>query len=114
MSRQSYSLLTLTYLSVGAVGACRFVGYDGAQVSVAGALVLGVSASSAGTGDAYPVDILGTTLVETGDAIGIGDEIQSDASGRAIPLATGGKRTGRALSAATGDGQFIEILLIQS
>lgn len=60
-----------------------------------------------------PVDTvsIGTVPVEAGAAVAIGAEVQTDASGRAITLASTGFSVGRALSAAGGAGERITVAL---
>lgn len=107
-------LLTLTVTAAAALVANRFVTTLGA-VPAAAAACLGVTRASAGAaGDLVPVDVLGTTIVETGAAIVVGAAIECDASGRAITLASGVKlgRMAPGQAAATAAGQFVEVLLI--
>ena len=47
-----------------------------------------------------------------GAAVAAGASLKSDASGRAITWVTSGAKIAIALDAATGAGQFIEVLLI--
>lgn len=54
---------------------------------------------------------LGVVPVEAGAAVSVGAEVQTDASGRAITLTTGGIGVGRALSAASGAGERIAVAL---
>ena len=81
---QKTSLLTHTVTASGAVSAHRFVGFDGAQVAASGGKALGVSTFAATDGQDLAVDVIGTTVVETAGAI----------------------------DAATGAGEFIEVLLV--
>ncbi|MFW2438065.1 MAG: DUF2190 family protein [Arenicellales bacterium] len=111
MSEQSFALFTETLLASGAVITNRFVGYDGAQVGAA-ANTLGVSKTDAADTEPYPVDVIGTTIVEAGAAIALGAKLETDASGRAITQAAG-PVVGRALQAASAAGEKIEVLLIQ-
>ncbi|MCE8004229.1 DUF2190 family protein [Billgrantia ethanolica] len=112
---QKIVLLALTATAAGAVSAHRFVGYDGAQVDTAGAKALGVSVSDAVDGDDLAVDVIGTTVVETGGAFSAGDDLVADASGRAIvnPEVGGEVVQAHALDDAGGAGEFIEVLLVR-
>lgn len=110
---QKIPILVLTVTAVGAVSAHRFVGYDGAQISVASARTFGAADSKAADGDDYAVDVLGTTVVETAGAIAVGDDVVADATGAAIvnPALGGEHIAGQALDSAAGAGEFIEVLL---
>ena len=109
---QSLPVLTLTKLASGAVAARRFVGFDGAQLG-ADVRALGVSRYAAEDGQAMPVDVLGTTVVETGGEFAIGDELTSDADGRAVvnPGVGGEIIVADPMEASTGACQFVEVLL---
>lgn len=112
---QKIVLLALTATAVGAVSAHRFVDYDGAQVDTEGAKALGVSVSDAKDGDDLAVDVIGTTVVESGGAIAAGDELVAAADARAIvnPAVGGEVVAAHALDAAGGAGEFIEVLLVR-
>ncbi|CAM5520813.1 DUF2190 family protein [Eoetvoesiella caeni] len=116
MSSQKIPLLTLTVIAAGAVSAHRFVTFAGAQLAAAGGLALGVSTFDAVANDDLGVDVIGTTVVESGAAVAVGDAIVSDASGRAIENPAVGTEAvlGYALDAATAAGEFIEVLLVRS
>ena len=112
MSKQSISLLALTVTAAGAIAADRFVTPAGAQAG-ADVNTLGVArTAAAAAGDKIPVDVLGTTIVEAGAPIAAGATLKSDADGKAITWAAAGAKVAIALEAATGAGQFIEVLLI--
>jgi hypothetical protein len=111
MSKQCIPVLTLTRRLSGTVAAHRFVTAAGAQ-AIADSNAIGVSRTAGVSGQDIPVDVLGTTIVEAGGAISVGDTLESDSQGRAVPWATSGARVGIALEAASGAGEFIEILLI--
>lgn len=111
MSGQFNPILALSILSAGALVAERFVTHAGAQ---AGAAVntLGVARAKADAiGEAVPVDVLGTAIVESGGAIAVGAALETDATGRAVTKAAG-PTVARALRAAAGAGERIEVLLI--
>lgn len=113
MSKQSIPLLTLSILAAGAVAAHRFVTPVRDQ-AVADENTLGVSTTDAANGESLAVDVLGTTIVEAGAAIAEGATLKADANGKAITWAVSGAKVAVALEAATGDGDFIEVLLIQN
>ena len=111
MSMQGIPLLCLTKTLSGTVAAHRFVTHAGAQAG-ADANTLGVARTAGVSADVIPVDVIGTTIVESGAAVAVGASLETDASGRAITWATSGPVVGRALQAAGGAGEFIEVLLI--
>lgn len=100
--------------AAAALAAGRFVTIAGGYSS-AGGYALGATLSSAAqVGDLVPVVIDDTAEVEVGAAVALGDPIMSDATGRAVPHTGTNVKVGRALSAASAAGQFIEVLLIRS
>lgn len=137
MSGSYQELQTLRVAASGTVRARRFVGFNGAEMTVAGGKPLGVSRHAANNGEDLAVIVSGTVIVEAGAAISVGQTVGTDNQGRAIagnPLAiaaggtpvtstaangsavlTGtdlpGYPMGDALTAATAAGQFIEVLL---
>lgn len=113
MSFQSTPLLTLPRTLSGTVAAHRFVTAAGAQAG-ADANTIGAARSAGVSGETVPVDVLGTTVVESGAAITAGATLKSDASGRAIAWVTSGAKVAIALQAATAAGQFIEVLLLDN
>ena len=110
---QKISLLTPTVTASGAISVHRLVSFSGAQIAAAGAKALGVATTDAVTGDDLAVDVLGTSVVETGGAFSVGDDIVADASGRAIvnPEVGGEVVLGQALEDSGGAGEFVELLL---
>lgn len=112
---QKTAVLTLTSVCTVALAAYRFVDFDGSQVDVAGAKAMGVSVNPAAVGEAFPVDVLGTTKVQTGAAIPLGAKgltpVKSDANGKAIAQGGAGEILGYALQAAGAADAVIEILL---
>ena len=111
MSKQAYPILALTIAATATLVAERFVTAAGA-VPAADANVLGVVRQAAVSGDKVTVDVLGTAIVEAGGAITKGDTLKVDNTGKVITWATSGAKVGLALQAASGAGQFIEVLLI--
>jgi hypothetical protein len=112
---QKTPILTLASVAAAAVAAHRFVDFDGTQSDVAGAKPMGVSVTAAAIGDAFAVDVAGTTKVEAGAAIALGAKgltpVKTDANGKAIAQGGVGEIAGYALQAACGDGSIIEVLL---
>lgn len=110
MSAQNISLLTLTLVAAGAVAANRFVTPGGAQAGN-GANAIGGSRYAVALGDKFPVDAIGTAVIEAGAAFASGATLQSDANGKAITYAAGAK-VAIALQAAGAAGELIEVLLV--
>jgi hypothetical protein len=109
MSNQSISVLALTVVATAALVPHRFVTGLGAYPTAA-AGCLGVARSEAAIGDALPVDVIGTAMVEVSAAVAKDQLIQVGADGKGVPLAAGVK-VARALFAADADTSF-EVLLI--
>jgi len=110
--RNNLSLLSISVLLAGAVTANRFVNVAGQQAG-AGDNVYGVAQADGITDDVLAVDMIGTSVVETGAAISAGALVESDASGRAITRTTGailGRLAPSEVVAAAGE--FVEIILI--
>ncbi len=81
---QKIAILTLTYKASGAVEAYRAVGFDGAQATIRGQKVIGVSGRDAPSGSYSDVDAVGTTIVRCGGTFSKGDSLIVDTQGRAI------------------------------
>lgn len=111
MTMQAISVLTLPVLATGTIANSRFVTPAGAQAG-ADANTLGVARSDAVSGDRIAVDVLGTAIVESGAAFAVNATLKTDSSGRGITWVTSGAKVALALQAATGAGQFVEVLLI--
>lgn len=112
MSRQAYPELTLSWRASANLTANRFVSHAGGVPSANGA-TLGVARADCASGLMASVDILGTAIVETGGAITANATIGTDASGKAVAYSSGVK-VGVAMQAASGAGEFIEVLLLQN
>lgn len=87
MSKQGISLLTLTLVATGVIRAARGVGHDGAEATVAGQKIAGVARNAAAVADPLPVDAKGTTFIESGGVIVVGDALTVDNQGRAVAAA---------------------------
>lgn len=105
--------LTLTRIAAGEIHANRAVTFGGTIPNASGAKVLGVSVFDAVTGEPFGVIVSDTAIIEAGAAVAEGDDIITDAQGRAIPAtgAAGERPFADALTAATGAGKLIEVLL---
>lgn len=88
--------------------------YQIAQASVSGSAALGVAGWDTAAGGildkVYKCGVGHILPITAGAAITAGQEVQTDASGRAIPLAAG-KALGYAVDAASGAGVDCEIVL---
>lgn len=90
--RGQIPILTVTHRATAAIAAEHFITFAGAPAGaadVSGTTILGVVQSDAAAGDDVPVGVLGVLKVKTGAAVTKDSKIVSDASGRAIPSATG-------------------------
>lgn len=100
----------LSIAATAALTARRFVTAAGA-VPAAGSNAFGVALSDAVSGTQVPVVTLGTAPVVAGAAIAAGAAVEVAADGKAITKTTG-IAVGRALTAASADGDTAEIFLI--
>lgn len=110
MTTPVISVLCLTRTAAATLAANRFVEVDGTYPTAGGA-ALGVTRSSAESGDLIPVDVLGTTQVEAGGPVAVGP-VKADATGRALTHDSTNVKVGIALSSATAAGQMVEVLLL--
>lgn len=62
-------------------------------------------------GQAGAVAVFGVTKVVTGAAVAIGDYVTNDNAGKGVTATSGQKAHGRALTASSGAGQIITVLL---
>lgn len=85
---------------------CSLVG----TLPAAGAWCPGVVDAATDPGQQAPVVVAGIALVTAGGAIAAGAQVEASAAGKAVTLSTGAA-IGRALDAATADGDLIRILL---
>lgn len=110
---QKTAIFGLSQNAAVAVLAARFIGMMTGQHCASGAKALGVSQAPAAVGEAFAVDVHGTTIVETAGAIAAGAEVKAagDGSGRAIDRGGAGPLDGYAVTAASAAGQKIEVLL---
>lgn len=107
-------ILTDSIVAAGAITKKCFVGFNYAQASAAGQLVLGVADYEASAaGKQVSVHILGTAEVEAGAAFAAGTELMTDAQGRAVTrVGANALGVARALQAAGAAGQVVEVLLL--
>lgn len=110
MAIAANSLLVHSVVATAALTQFRAVTGLGA-VPAAAARCLGVANTSAAIGERCPVTVEGTVAAESGAVVAVDAALELDASGRFITKSAG-VAVGRALSASTGAGQQIEVLLI--
>ena len=106
--KTEHIVLTISILAAAALEKKRFVTHGGV-VPAAGAWCPGVTNAKYDAGEQAGVDAQGVILVEAGDAVAAGAEVQTDASGRAITKAAG-VGLGRALDVASAAGDLIRVL----
>lgn len=107
---QKISLLAVSVTAATALLPERFVTAAGTYAT-AGGHADGATAIPAVKGALVAVDVLGTTVVTAGGAIAQHAYVQVGSDGKAVTRTTG-VAVGRALQAASADGDRIEVLLI--
>lgn len=91
-----------TLISGGAVAEKLFITGAGA-VCGAGARAVGVSVSEAtAAGKPFGVCVVGIAIISTGGSVAVGNEVQSDAAGKAVVL-DAGKSNGIVVAVGTGE-----------
>ena len=110
MGNQHSPLLTLPLKLTGIVAQKTFVDLDG-DTATAAAYAFGVADMDGAVGETIAVTVQGTAKVQSSAAIAKGAKVEVAAAGKAATLAAG-VAVGRALEAATGADQTIEVLLI--
>ena len=117
MSNQAKNGLVLTVTATAVLPKHRCITQAG-DLCAADANYFGVTNASAEIGDVVGAVIDGTALVESGAAIAIDDTLKiagtTTNAGRLIPWATSGVKVAKALSAASGAGELVEVLLYRS
>lgn len=98
-------------------------GTKSARATTGGSVVIGVNmenvdADKVSTGKVvHDVRIMGIARVLAGDAVAVGDHLTNDTTARAVKMTKAAAGTqpatsfGRALTAATAAGQYIDVLL---
>ena len=106
------SLLALPVKAAATLTANRGITALG-TVPAAGASILGVTRTSATSGDTVPVDVIGTTEVEVGGTITAGGPLMVDNQGRFLDHTSTNVKVGKALDVgSTVVGSTLEVLLI--
>jgi hypothetical protein len=103
-----------TLVATVALAAHRFVAYDGGYPTTAGGAkaAQGVTETAAASGEAVSVVTGYSYLVEAGAAVAFGALVKADATGRAVTGSLA-EHCGRALGAATAEGQLIEVEILK-
>lgn len=104
---QRFPLFTRTLAASGTVNPHRFVRQDGAQAG-ASDIPLGISPPDIQT--YFAATLLGTEILEAGEAFSAGELLAPDASGRGVRASTG---YAIAQEDAAAAGDLVEVLLIQ-
>lgn len=86
----------------------RFIGFDG-KTCEAGAKALGVCDVETEKDQYAPIGVMGILLVEAGGYIEVGDEVASDADGKAVAIGRNEISNGYALDSAE-EGDIIRIV----
>ena len=104
----------ITLVATAALAAHRFVAYDGGYPTTAGGAkaAQGVTGTAAASGEAVSVVTGYSYLVEAGGAVAFGALVKADATGRAVTGSLS-EHCGRALGAATAEGQLIEVEILK-
>lgn len=115
MGKQYSKIHAATLIAAAALGANRFIGFDGTHATSAGGAhdAQGVSETEAPIGQAVSVVTAYSAPVEAGEAIAQFAFVKpaADGSGKAI-TGTATDHCGVALEAAGGTGQVIEVRIL--
>lgn len=100
----------------GTINGNRFIKQDTTKgqcvQSAAGTdVTIGVALIGAAAGESVPFQSYGKSKVVAGAAVALNAQVTSDASGRAVTVATGNTSLGIAMEAAGAAGDVIEVLL---
>lgn len=106
-----HDTLTISIKAAAAITANRFITAAGA-VPANEANVVGVARAKAAANELVPVQVLGVAEVEASEAIAVGAAVETTGAGKAAAQDGAGKTVGRALSAASADGDVIQVFLI--
>ncbi|MFF6951818.1 DUF2190 family protein [Streptomyces iakyrus] len=115
---QEHTVLVTTQTADAAIEPFRFVKKTATGVAAATAgtdKIMGVmnANQAVATGQATPVSLLGTAIVEASAAISVGAYVTATTAGKAVSTTTAGHVVrGIALEEATADGDLIEVMLV--
>jgi len=102
----------VTGLATGAITKRRFISYADAVCGTKGMLAKGVSREEdSDSGDSFAIVIDGTALVEAGDALDAGDQVTTNALGKAVVAGRGEYANGVVMRSQAVAGQLVEIRL---
>ncbi|RMT61657.1 hypothetical protein ALP29_00225 [Pseudomonas syringae pv. avii] len=101
-------VLTTSVVAVTDLPRYRLAGFDGG-LCAAGLKALGTVEADTQADNVAPINVLGICLVISGGAVAAGDQVESDAEGRAVLLAAG-ESNGFAMDVATAAGDVIRIV----
>lgn len=90
---------------------CKVTTTGKAQQTVLGEAPIGVRQNTPNTNEAMTIVTSGISMVECGSGVTAGDQVGSDATGRAKTAASGEFIAGRALETGSGAGIVIAVLL---
>lgn len=108
MALTHHPILTISMTALADLARNRFVGADG-DVCAAAAAAVGTAEFDVAAGEQASVNAQGLIIVQAAGAIAVGDQVESDANGKAVTLSAG-IANGLALDAASADGDLIRIL----
>jgi len=100
----------ITMRADGAIVGKRFVTHAGVQ-STAGDAAIGVSHYDAADGEEVAVITSGISVITAGGVVAIGDNVASDAVGKAVVATTGNSINGTAMTASAEADDEITIIL---
>lgn len=112
-----HTQFTKTMLAAGTIVKRRLVAFGAnegevVQASDPAAVILGInSIYDREAGEDTDVELAGAQPVEAGGAIAYGDEVTTDAQGRAVTAAAGNKIIGHAMSVTTASGQLVDVFI---
>ena len=107
----SVSLLVMNVLAAGALATARGVTAAGAYPA-ANAGIRGVTRTpAAASGDLVPIDVIGTTLIESGGVVTAGAAQMVDATGRILDRTSTNVIVGYANTGAAAAGTLVEMII---
>jgi len=122
MSATTIDNTTRTFVAAEAIGAYILVKVDtnGSVVkatATASEPKVGYTVAAVGSGEAATVSLIhggGSSFATASEALSIGDIVYGDADGKVSASGSSGDKVGVTLTAATADGDVIEVLPIHS
>lgn len=111
MAQGNIALLTKSFTASGTLAQYQPVQASGAAAT-AGGNAIGFANVAASSGDLYPATVIGTSIAVAGAAITAGALVEVGSTVTQVVTKSAGVAIGRALTAASAAGDFIEVLLI--